>query len=81
MSVIREDQLDNAKKFMSVFWQKIVKPYYNTEETDEYWKALFTDMSKVGEAFCRNDTRLKHMMYGFEKGLEETRDAVHRRDH
>lgn len=71
MSAIREDQKENASKFMNVFWTQLVKPYYNPENTDKWWEEVFGTLSKIGDTYCKNDKILKAILFGFETGLEE----------
>lgn len=71
MGAIREDQKENASKFMNVFWTQLVKPYYNPENSEEWWTDFFNKLSKFGDEHCQNDKRLKGILFGFEKSLEE----------
>lgn len=73
MGAIREDQKENASKFMNVFWTQLVKPYYNPEETDAWWNELIKRVGDIGHEYCEKDPRLRKILIGFESGLEEVR--------
>ena len=71
MAEIRRDQLENASKFMSAFWEEMVKPFYNSEDADEYWLKLIDKGNELHDRFNLNgDDRLKEMLFGFCTGLE-----------
>lgn len=71
MSTIRQDQLEVASKFMTIFWKEVVKPFYNPENTEEWWGMLIDRMGKLNQEYCPNDIRLRKMMIGFFNGLNE----------
>lgn len=73
MSAITKEQLDNASKFMNDFWQNLVKPYYNAEETDAWWNNMIRMVGEIGHKYCEKDPRLRKILLGFEAGLEEVR--------
>lgn len=71
MSAITKEQLDNASKFMNDFWQNLVKPYYNAEETDAWWSDVVYKTQEIGQKYCENDKRLMKILVGFHNGLSE----------
>ena len=71
MSAITKEQLDNASKFMNEFWRDLVKPYYNPEESDGWWNEMIRKVGDIGNKYCNDDPRLRKMLIGFERGLEE----------
>ena len=71
MSAITKEQLDNASKFMNEFWKDLVKPYYNAEESDGWWNNFIRRMGDIGSKYCEHDPRLRKILIGFERGLEE----------
>ena len=71
MSTIRQDQLEVASAFMTAFWKEIVKPYYNPEQTDDWWDALIVHMEDFNEKYSKGDKRLQKMLIGFCNGLNE----------
>lgn len=70
MSEIRQDQKENASKFMSEFWNELVKPYYNPERTDVYWDKTYMKLDDMSKKYCDGDERLFRILMGFWEGLE-----------
>lgn len=71
MSAITKEQLDNASKFMNEFWRDLVKPYYNAEDSDGWWNEMIRKVGDIGNKYCNDDPRLRKILIGFERGLEE----------
>ena len=70
MSAIRKDQTELASKFMAAFWGELVKPYYNSEDTDEYWSQVIDKIDDLYERFDLYENRqLVEMMFSFTDGL------------
>lgn len=72
MSTIHADQLKNASEFMTKFWSEIVKPYYNPEDSDEWWTEFIDKCSRMSDKYGRTDKRISEMVLGFIKGVERT---------
>ncbi len=70
MGSIRQDQKEYASKFMSEFWNDLVKPYYNPETGDDYWDATYKKLDDMSKKYCTNDERLFRILMGFWEGLE-----------
>lgn len=71
MGAIREDQKENASKFMSALWNEFVKPYYNSEDTDEFWLGMMGKMNDLYNTYHLDENpQLCEMMMGFSCGLE-----------
>lgn len=71
MAKINENQLENAKQFMSVFWMDLVKPFYNAEDDDDYWMAIIDKANEIFSRFHLEDNhQLREMLFGFICGLE-----------
>ena len=71
MSAMSKDQLDVASKFMTAFWKEIVKPYYNPENTEEWWGHAIDGMDAFSKKYCADDKRLMKILVGFFNGLNE----------
>ena len=71
MSAIRQDQLEVASKFMTAFWKEVIKPYYNPENTEEWWGHVIDHIDEFSQRYCKDDKRLMKMLTGFFNGLNE----------
>ena len=71
MAAIKQNQLKDASEFMSAVWTELIKPFYNPEDTDEYWAKLVETENKLIRRFdLTNNRLLLEMMFGFTCGLE-----------
>ena len=71
MAQITEEQKAVVSKFMSAFWNELVKPYYNPEETDEYWESLIAKADDLEKRFGEDETPVRRMIFGFIGGVEQ----------
>ena len=71
MATIRKEQQKDASQFMKVFWNEIVKPYYNPEDSDEWWNKFLDRTTDIAKNYCGTDRRLHKILVGFAEGLEQ----------
>ena len=71
MSSINDSQKDNASKFMSAMWVELMKPYYNAENTDEWWGTALAKANELAERYCKHDRKLLCMVTGYMNGLHD----------
>ena len=79
MAAIRDEQLKNTSEFMTVLWKYLVKPYYNPEDSDEYWQKMIDTINKISQRYCQTDRRLQMLLVGFETGIERVWKDKHGR--
>lgn len=72
MAGITSEQKDRVSKFMSAFWNDLVKPYYNpSDESDEYWSKAVSKADEITEQFGgKDDVIVRNIVYGFIRGIE-----------
>ena len=70
MAEIRKEQMEYASKFMTVIWKELIKPYYNGEESADWWGTVLDKANKIGAAYAHEDRRLVKMVSGFIAGVE-----------
>lgn len=72
MAGITAEQKDRVSKFMSAFWNELVKPYYNpSDESDEYWSKVVSKADEITEQFGgKDDVIVRNIVYGFIRGIE-----------
>lgn len=78
MAGITAEQKDRVSKFMSAFWNELVKPYYNpSDESDEYWSNAVSKADEITEQFGgKDDVVIRNIVYGFIRGIEaKSRDT------
>ena len=78
MAGITAEQKDRVSKFMSAFWNDLVKPYYNpSAESDDYWSNAVSKADEITEQFGgKDDVIVRNIVYGFIRGIEaKSRDT------
>lgn len=73
MAGITAEQKDRVSKFMSAFWNELVKPYYNppVEQDDDYWSSAVGKADEITERFGgKDDVVIRNIVYGFIRGIE-----------
>lgn len=79
MAGITAEQKDRVSKFMSAFWNDLVKPYYNppAEQDDDYWSNAVSKADEITERFGgKDDVIIRNIVYGFIRGIEaKSRDT------
>lgn len=79
MAGITAEQKDRVSKFMSAFWNELVKPYYNpsADADDDYWSKAVGKADEITEQFGgKDDVIVRNIVYGFIRGIEaKSRDT------
>ena len=77
MAGITAEQKDRVSKFMSAFWNDLVKPYYNPPTTqgnasdDAYWRDSISKADEIATQFGgKDDVIIRNIVYGFIRGIE-----------
>ena len=72
MAEITTEQKDRVSKFMGVFWNQFVKPFYNPPSgDDQYWTDLIRKADDIAKEFgADSDPRIGCMIKGFIAGTE-----------
>lgn len=72
MAAIKQNQLKDASEFMGAIWSELIKPFYNPENTDQYWSELVEKENELIRRFDLSEKNrlLLEMMFGFTCGLE-----------
>lgn len=78
MAGITAEQKDRVSKFMSAFWNELVKPHYNpSDDSDDYWSNVVNKADEITEQFGgKDDVIVRNIAYGFIRGIEaKSRDT------
>lgn len=74
MSAITQEQSSRVGKFMTEFWKDEMKPFYNPEDSQEYWDELVKKTSEICEKYGKDDIRVAKMAMAYVAAVE----AVHK---